>query len=850
MAGADSVQPSTISTRRARLGRIPVLIVVALGLWTGDVLGRDPVPALLPAAAAAAAVLLLIVSDAAGRRIALALLAGAWGLVAAARVYHPDFAADDLAAAPLHVPLWLESVVTADPEPSGARMRLWLAATQLDDGSGWHGVHGALLLTVAHAEHAWRAGDRLRGRIALRRPRNFGNPGEFDAEGYWSRRGVYVTGFVDSDADLEYTGHTGGDDWLTRWRRAVGTLFRETLPEPQAAVLSALIIGTQAAVPRELRAAFSRAGVSHVLSISGLHVALVAAAGYGLFRWLLARSRWLLLTANVPKCATLLSAIPVLLYAGIAGSNVATTRSVIMIMVFATAVLVDRQRDLLVSLALAAIVILLLSPGAARDISFQLSFAAVLGLLLAMQRFWPWWREWEERHLVRLRGWRARWWRPLAAYAVVSISALAATMPLGAFHFNQISLIAPVANAVVVPLLGSLAVGLGLGAAMLSAVSTSLARICVVLAGPCISLGLWCVELCAAMPYAALRVVTPNVFELALIYAGLLAFVGCSGARRVTAITLVALLLVADAAWWYGDRYHRDALRITFLSVGQGDSAVVELPGAEVMIVDGGGLGSEEFDVGERIIAPFLWSRKIGHVDYLVLSHPQWDHYGGFGFLAAHFSPREFWSNGTAAPSERFAHLQELLRQHGVDRVALQRGDARQLGAVVARIVAPPRQLDLASVNDQSLVVSLAFAGTRVLFAGDAEAPEEMDMVAQAGGDLASAVLKVPHHGSHTSSSPEFVDAVAPRLAVFSAGFENRYAFPHPEVLQRYAARQCAIARTDLEGATRLEIGRDGRITACVLRDVPTRSAGQPPAAAFRNVTLSPSATGVLMPCR
>src|SRR5262249_54972244 len=162
------------------------------------------------------------------------------------------------------------------------------------------------------------------------------NPGEFDVEGYWARRGVYVTGFADDDAHLTRLGHAADPltEWMARWRRGVGALFQRSLPEPAASVLGALIVGTATAVPRELRGAFSQAGVSHVLSISGLHVGLVAAAGYACFRWLLARSRWLLLSANVPKIAVALSVAPVLLYAGIAGSNVATTRSVIMILVF------------------------------------------------------------------------------------------------------------------------------------------------------------------------------------------------------------------------------------------------------------------------------------------------------------------------------------------------------------------------------------------------------------------------------------------------------------------------------------------------------------------------------------
>lgn len=792
---------------------LPLLVSGALGLLMGDMLAAYGRVCAAPVLAVGAALggLLLWWPNTGSRRLGLLLIAVGVASLRADQIYRPRFASDHVALSPMHAPLRVEGVLGADPEPGPARTRLLLTAERIDSGEGWRAAQGVVLLTVEHLQQRWAAGDRMVAPLTLRRPRNLGNPGEFDYEGYLARRGIYVTAFAQDDAAFDRAGHIEGGLFarLTRWRRGVGALFRRTLPETEAGVLGALIVGTEMALPRDLRSAFNRAGVSHVLSISGLHVALVAGAGYALFRWVLARSRWLLLTANVPKCATALSIIPVLLYAGIAGSNVATTRSVIMILVFVAAVLVDRQRHLVVSLAVAVILILLWSPGAALDISFQLSFMAVLGLMWGMERFWPWWKAWEERRLVRLRGWQARLWRPLAVYGVVSVTALAATMPLTAVHFNQISLIAPLANAVVVPLLGSAAVALGLIAALTYLVSEPLAQCCVWVAGPIVKLGIWFVQLFSALPYASVRVVTPNRLELALLYAALIALVRTAGRVRALTLTLVVLLGFADGMWWYADRYHRGSLRVTFLSVGQGDSAVVEFPGAAVMVIDAGGSRGETFDMGERVIAPFLWSRKIARVDYLVLSHPEWDHYGGFAFLTANFSPREFWSSGASAATDPFAHLQQLLSDGGVRRLALRRGDQRYIEGVQVAVMSPSPDLGARSRNDQSLVLRLGFGGTRVLFPGDIERAAEETLIA-AGGGLASAVLKAPHHGSDTSSTVPFLDAVAPRYAIISAGFENRFGFPHERVLKRYAARQCRLARTDLDGAVRVRISARG----------------------------------------
>ena len=670
------------------LERLPLLVSGAVGLLLGDLLaGQGHTLAAATLAVTSATAVLLLWPGAACRRLGLLLLALAVANVRADHLYRPRFSPDHIATAPTHVPLRVQGTLIEDPESRIERTRLLLAAERIDNGDGWQPAQGEVLLTVSQLEQRWTVGDRLEAQLMLRRPRNLGNPGGFDYEAYLARCNIYVTAFAQDDTGFYRLGHieTGIAGWFARWRRGVGALFQRTLPSTEAGVLGALIVGTETALPRELRTAFSRAGVSHVLSISGLHVALVAGAGYTLFRWLLARSRRLLLTINVPKLATALSVIPVLLYAGIAGSNVATIRSVIMIFVFVAAVLVGRQRHLIVSLAAAAILILLWSPGAALDISFQLSFVSVLGLVWGMERFWPWWRRWEERRLVRLRGWRARLWRPLVVCGMVSVSALAATMPLTALHFNQISIVAPLANTLVVPLLGSVAVALGLIAALVYLISEPLAQCCVLIAGPFVKLGVWLVEVFSALPYASVRIVTPDALELVLLYTALFAVVRLSGRARAATLMLVALLALGNGAWWYADRYHRAALRITFLSVGQGDSAVVEFPGADVMVIDAGGLRGEDFDIGERVIAPFLWSRKIAHVDYLVLSHPEWDHYGGFAFLAANFSPREFWSNGVQASTDQFARLQQQLRENGVEKVVLHRGERRQIGTFRSR---------------------------------------------------------------------------------------------------------------------------------------------------------------------
>jgi competence protein ComEC len=272
-------------------------------------------------------------------------------------------------------------------------------------------------------------------------------------------------------------------------------------------------------------------------------------------------------------------------------------------------------------------------------------------------------------------------------------------------------------------------------------------------------------------------------------------------------------------------RYGRSA-RITFLDVGQGDAAVIEAPGF-VAVIDGGGSYDESFDTGARVVEPFLRTRGIGHVDLVVLSHPHPDHLNGLLRVLSRFSVGALWTSGDDGHNPRHAELLALARRRGVDLPeprAIERCGLtlNPLGPWVGQhIGAPPGT----SVNDASLVVRLGYAGRAVLFPGDLEADGEGELVgnAAAGMSIGADVLKVPHHGSRTSSGTELLDAVRPGLAVISLGRQNRFHFPRPEVLQRYRERNVRVLRTDEAGAITVTIEPGGGISTDCVRGCPAK---------------------------
>ena len=843
MSERQSRRPSVVLTaagfRLDTLLRQAFLVLLAGAYLVGQVGWEWTSMSVWPLAAAILAGASVLTWRTSGWRpvVLLCLLCAAFaaGRVAVRQVHAPDFPVHHLRQLDLPKKVILEGWLYREP----TRGRLHLEAERVwQDGKSRPAV-GKVRVTVRNLERNWQYGDRLRLTVKLRPPRNFHTPGSFDHVGYLARRDIYVTAFLWNDEDIEKIGQGGG--WLRHRiehiRRTIGTFFDRHLAPTPAAVLRALIIGDKSRIDPEVRHDFQRVGAAHVLAISGLHVGTVAFLAYQIWWWLLGRSHYLLIAWSVPKLAAVLTVPVVLVYAVLAGGNVSTWRAVTMACVFLGAILFDQKEEGIRSLALAALIICFLWPGAVFDASFQLSFAAVLGILLGLHRFRA--RQEPAGETEMERRWVGRLVRPLRLFCMVSLSAMAGSLPLVAVHFHIMSFVGLLANLLIVPLLGSgviipglvaaaavslllrqnvrkIVVILGWVAVALLAVNVWAAALLVKLAGWIIWAMIWLVETLAAFPYAATYVVTPTPFEVALFYGLCVTLLFFSHinppALRKTVLACLLGAILVDGGYWIAQRYFRTDLRVTFLDIGQGDATVIEFPGSHVMVIDGGGFLSQTFDSGEAILAPFLWQKKIGRVDTLVLTHPHLDHYGGLEFLARHFGVTAFWSNGKQSKGSRsFAVLEETLKERYIETHVLCRGadvPEPKIGGVRIQVLHPPCGRTGLDTNNASLVLRLSHGDVDILLTGDVETTAE-DMLFSARQPLDSEILKVPHHGSGTSSSPRFLEAVSPDVAVASLGHLNRFDFPAPEVVERYERRGVEFLRTDTAGA--VSITSDGR---------------------------------------
>jgi competence protein ComEC len=666
-------------------------------------------------------------------------------------------------------------------------------------------AHGKVMLRVqGEPRELLLPGDRVWFRSVLRAPRGFLNPGAPDADRRAAARGVMAQASVHEPAALKRLGVAPSlaERLLRpvgRWRERM-RLQAARLPGDGGPLVEAMVLGDRGDVDRTLEAQFRAAGVSHVLSVSGLHLAIAALLFYAGVVRLLLRFPRLGRGRPVRRVAALMALPATLLYTVLTGSQVATLRAFVVAAVWLSAVALGRRVSAAQALAVAAIVLLLASPLELFDPSFQLSFGAALGTALLAPRWYP---DGQGGSLA------ARLWRWCLRLLAASAAALIATLPIAAWHFSEVAPAGLIANLVVIPLAELVLVPLGLCGCALAACGVPGGQGVLLAAGFTAQVTADLVRACASIA-PVWYIATPPLPAMLAWYAAAVAL--AAQVRRVWRVCLPCVLLVAGVlgAQELARRYS-SSLRVTFVDVGQGDAALLELPRGRVVLIDGGGSFDAAWDPGEQVLAPLLRRRGIRRIDLMVLSHPHPDHANGLGFLAERFPVGEIWENGHPTRQPGTVRLRHAAWERGVP-------------------IGPPRPLAIAGVsfeslgscdhswseNDNSLVLRVGYAGRSLLFPGDAEADAEAALVARGG--LHADVLKAPHHGSRTSSSAALLAAVSPSLAVASCGFQNRFGHPHAITLSRYAAAGVPLLRTDERGAVTVTVRQNGRLDVETIR--------------------------------
>jgi competence protein ComEC len=670
--------------------------------------------------------------------------------------------------------------------PTGVTLKVEVESVQLERTV--YQTSGGALVSISGALGTgqileWRSGRRVAFPATLRKPASYLNPGLEDSERTSAWRGTSLVGSVKSDRLVEILSPGG---WLAETTASIRAGIRKAIGSTvapwsarSATVVNAILIGDRSGLEDEVERNLQEAGTYHVIAISGGNIAILAGA--------------CLLMLRAARVESRLSSLLVILmlgaYATVVEGGSSVGRATLMAAIYFSARVWDHQPRGGNVAALTAAILLCFRPLHIVDAGFALTFGATLGILIGLSRI-AW--------LPALS-----WWAKTAvALFAASVCAEIALLPIGARVFSRVTFAGLLVNFAAVPLMTVVQMA-GMAAAGLAAWAPEPGRWAGWVAHVAVEGLIGSARLIEVLPWLTRRLAPPSAWIVVAYYAALILTLVSRRLILLVAVVGFGLWIVAAPA---APLVSRDRLlRVAFLDVGQGDASVVRFPDGRTLSIDAGGTPGG-FDIGSRVVSPAFWALGVRRLDYMSLTHGDEDHIGGAASVFRDFGPFEVWEGVPVPPHEPTRQLRALVHRRGAVWRTLQPDDKVSFGNVDLLVRHPPRPAwERQRVrNNDSEVIEVRHGGVSFVFTGDIGREVERE-IAPSFERVPIRILKVPHHGSATSSSPEFLRLLQPDIAVISAGRGNTFGHPAAVVLERYRNLGAAIYRTDRDGAILIE---------------------------------------------
>lgn len=558
-----------------------------------------------------------------------------------------------------------------------------------------------------------------------------------------------------------------------------------TLTDEEGNLLLAILLGDKDKLSEDIQESFKTSNLSHMLAVSGAHVSyIILGLTYVLQNSIIGK-----------KNGKIVCIIFLLAFMAITNFTPSVTRACIMAILTLFSSIIYRKSDVYTNISVAALITLIFNPYSLLDLGFQLSYGGTIGIIIFIKRIQ------EKKSNSKVVNY-------IKQMALVSIYANIIIIPIMMYHFNTVSFTFIISNIMASPILGIIVIT-GFLFIITSITVKPLTSLIAIFIKPILSILIKISQICSKLPFSNILVVTPYMFNVISYYAIILYCIKSKKNNKCKIIIclLIVLILINFIIYIFPQK-----LRIFFIDVGQGDSTLIITPDKKTVLIDGG--GSDSFDVGEKVLLPYLLDRRILKVDYVLISHFDTDHCGGILTIMEKVKVKNIIISEQAEHSENYERFKKLMIHKKIRLIEVKKGDKIKIGRYSEfKILFPTsRLLSENPLNNNSIVAQFNYNNFKMLFTGDIEKLAEQQILKAEKAEIRADILKVAHHGSKTSSIPEFIKAVKPKIALIGVGKNNTFGHPNQQTIKNLENIKCRIYRTDLQGEIIIKIDQKGRM--------------------------------------
>lgn len=558
-----------------------------------------------------------------------------------------------------------------------------------------------------------------------------------------------------------------------------------TLTDEEGNLLLAILLGDKDKLSEDIQESFKTSNLSHMLAVSGAHVSyIILGLTYVLQNSIIGK-----------KNGKIVCIFFLLVFMAITNFTPSVTRACIMAVLTLFSGIIYRKSDVYTNISVAALITLIFNPYSLLDLGFQLSYGGTIGIIIFIKRIQ------EKKSNSKVINY-------IKQMALVSIYANIIIIPIMMYHFNTVSFTFIISNIMASPILGIIVIT-GFLFIIASITVKPLTRLIAIFIKPILSILIKISQICSKLPFSNILVVTPYMFNVISYYAIILYCIKSKKNNKCKIIIclLIVLILINFIIYIFPQK-----LRIFFIDVGQGDSTLIITPDKKTVLIDGG--GSDSFDVGEKVLLPYLLDRRILKIDYVLISHFDTDHCGGILTIMEKVKVKNIIISEQAEHSENYERFKKLMIHKRIRLIEVKKGDKIKIGRYSEfKILFPTsRLLSENPLNNNSIVAQFNYNNFKMLFTGDIEKLAEQQILKTEKAEIRADILKVAHHGSKTSSIPEFIKAVRPKIALIGVGKNNTFGHPNQQTIKNLENIKCRIYRTDLQGEIIIKIDQKGRM--------------------------------------